>query len=255
MILKEPFGAHFDCAPHTDQGATAIPTLSEVLADFPSLPQEALFLGIADDALPILLNLHDPVPGPLLVAADEGGGKTAFLQLVARGIAELHEPGDTQFGVITATPEEWKGFDEFPHCAGIFSTHHKFASDFTLSLAEWAHANKSNQSVVLLLDGLENIKRLSRDAQDSLRWLLLRGPARHVWPILSVNSQKAFEVNTVPILDLFRTRIYGRIKDPSHAKALTMANVDFSTLIRGSQFAIREGSQHIRFWIPHLDEN
>lgn len=228
--------------------------LEEIIAQT-TLPPEALFLGIADDALPILLNLRNPVPGPLLVAADEGGGKTAFLQLVARGIAELHEPGDTQFGVITATPEEWEGFGEFPNCAGIFPVDQKRAENFILSLGEWAHANKSRRSVVLLMDDLNQMETFDHDAKDTLRWLLLRGPARHVWPILSVNSQKAFEVNTVPILDLFRTRIYGRINDPSHAEALTMANVDFSTLIRGSQFAIREGSQYIRFWIPRLDEN
>ena len=44
-------------------------------------PREALFLEIADDGLPILLNLHDPVPGPLLISADQSAGKTSFLNI------------------------------------------------------------------------------------------------------------------------------------------------------------------------------
>ena len=44
----------------------ALPSLNETLADFGPMPQEALFLGVAADDLPVLLNLHDPVPGPVL---------------------------------------------------------------------------------------------------------------------------------------------------------------------------------------------
>ena len=47
-----------------------LPSLNEVLADYGPMPYEALFLGVASDDLPVLLNLHDPVPGPILIAAD-----------------------------------------------------------------------------------------------------------------------------------------------------------------------------------------
>jgi hypothetical protein len=43
------------------------PSLNEVLADYGPMPHEALFLGVASDDLPVLLNLHDPVPGPILL--------------------------------------------------------------------------------------------------------------------------------------------------------------------------------------------
>ncbi|RJP53064.1 MAG: hypothetical protein C4583_05415 [Anaerolineaceae bacterium] len=230
-----------------------LPSLGEALAEFPSLPREALFLGIADDALPILLNLHDPVPGPLLVAADDGAGKTAFLQLVARAIAELHEPGDVQFGVITAYPEEWKGFGEFPHCAGIFAAYQKNAMDFLLSLGEWAHANKSRQSVVLLVDDLSRLEEADSEAKDTLRWLLLRGTARHVWPIVSLNPSQSESI--LPWLELFRTRIFGRIQNARLiGNILKSAGGGLESLIKGSQFTMREGSNWLRFWIPRLDD-
>ena len=70
-------------------------------------PREALLLGLASDGLPVLLNLHDPHPGPLLVAADPGAGKTALLQMIAQAATEMHTPGDVQFGVVTNYPDEW----------------------------------------------------------------------------------------------------------------------------------------------------
>jgi hypothetical protein len=230
-----------------------LPSLTEVLADFASLPREALFLGIADDALPILLNLHDPVPGPLLVSADEGAGKTAFLKLVAKALIELHDPSDVQFGVLTAYPEEWKGFDQTAHCAGIFPIYHKSALDFILALGAWAHTNRSSQSVVLLLDDLTRMEDASPEAKDTLRWLLLRGPARHVWPIVSLNPAQS--ENVLPWLELFRTRVFGTIKDAGLAKAVTRsAGGELESLVAGSQFAMLEGSRWLRFWIPRVDE-
>ncbi len=232
---------------------TVLPSLTEVLGDFASLPREALFLGIADDGLPILLNLHDPVPGPILVSADDGAGKTAFLQLVAKAIIELHDPGEVQFGVITAYPEEWKGFDQVAHCAGIFAAYNKSAMDFILSLGEWAHANKSRQSVVLFVDDLSRMEEADPEAKDTLRWLLLRGPARHVWPIVSLNPSQS--ENVLPWLELFRTRIFGMIKNTRLAEPITRsAGGGLESLIKGSQFAMLEGSNWLRFWIPRLDD-
>ena len=230
-----------------------LPSLSEALADFPSLPREALFLGIADDGLPVLLNLHDPVPGPLLIAADEGAGKTALLQMLAKGIIELPEPGEVQFGVITAYPEEWKEFIQAAQCAGVFPVYHKSAMDFIISLGEWAHANKSRQSVVLLVDDFSRMEEADGDAKDTLRWLLLRGPARHVWPIVSLNPNQSEGV--LPWLELFRTRIFGRIQNARLAEPVSgSARGGLESLVRGSQFAMREGSQFLRFWIPRLNE-
>src|SRR6266496_4369856 len=85
--------------------APALPSLNEVLAGYDPMPPAALFLGVASDDLPVLLNLHDPVPGPILIAADPGAGKTALLQTIALAAGKIHHPEDLQFGVLTNHPD------------------------------------------------------------------------------------------------------------------------------------------------------
>lgn len=66
--------------------APDLPALEEVQATLESLPQDTLMLGMAADGLPVLLNLYELAPSPILVVGDRGSGKTALLQLLARSV-------------------------------------------------------------------------------------------------------------------------------------------------------------------------
>jgi hypothetical protein len=230
----------------------ALPSLSQVLADFGPMPQEALFLGVASDGLPVLLNLYDPVPGPVLITADPGAGKTGLLQTVALAAAKMHQPDDLQFGVLTNHPDEWNGMEDIPNNVGIFPLYHQSAEDFILSLASWAHGNKtSQQSVLLLLDDLEAASNLDFDARQNLRWLLLRGPARRVWPIITLNPNRM--ENILPWLDAFRTRVFGTMQNQKQISQLDAVSAELESLNSGSHFTLQEGDHWLRFWLPSID--
>jgi hypothetical protein len=234
------------------KAAPARPSLNQVLAEYGSMPHEALFLGVASDDLPVLLNLHDPIPGPILVTADAGAGKTALLQTIARAAGQMHQPEDLQFGVLTNHPDEWNGLESIPNNVGIFPLYNQSAEDFILSLASWAHGNKtSQQSVLLLLDDLEAASNLDFDARQNLRWLLLRGPARRVWPIITLNPNRM--ENIMPWLDAFHTRILGAIQNRRHTEQLDAVSAELESLHSGSHFTLREGESWLRFWIPSID--
>jgi hypothetical protein len=234
------------------QTPPALPSLSDVLAGYSPMPPAALFLGVASDDLPVLLNLHDPVPGPILIAADPGAGKTALLQMVALAAGATQQPEDLQFGVLTNHPDEWSRVEAIPNNVGIFPLHNQSSEDFILSLASWAHDNKtSQQSVLLLLDDLEAASNLDFDARQNLRWLLLRGPARRVWPIVTLNPNRMETI--MPWLDAFRTRVFGTMQDPRHIKQLDAVSAELGTLNSGSHFTLREGDSWLRFWIPSID--
>lgn len=222
------------------QQPEAAPGLRAQLAEMGLLPPEALFLGIASDSLPVLLNLHDPHPGPVLVVGDAGAGKTAFLQNLAQSLVLTHRAEDVQFGVITTYPDEWAAIEATPHRAGIFPVGHNSTHEFLQSLAAWAHANKNTrQCVLLLLDDLESVASLSVEAVQHLRWLLLRGPARRVWPIVTMNAPRYGQV--ISWLPNFRTRIFGRVANTRVAEALTgTRNAGLDHLEPAQQFALRE---------------
>jgi hypothetical protein len=230
----------------------ALPPLSEVLREFGPLPLEALFMGVASDGLPVLLNLHDSVPGPILIAGDSGTGKTALLQTIAAASARTHQPEELQFGVLTSHPDEWSGYENIPNNVGVFSLYERSSEDFILSLASWAHGNKTSlQSVLLFLDDLEVASNLDFDARQNLRWLLLRGPARRVWPIITLNPNR---IESIMLwLDLFHTRIFSNIQDPRQAQQLKANQAELTSLKTGTQFTLREGEHWIRFWIPSID--
>lgn len=230
----------------------ALPPLSEVLNEFGPMPPEALFLGVASDGLPVLLNLHDPIPGPILITGDPGTGKTALLQTIAAATGKTHQPEELQFGVLTSHPDEWSAFENISNNVGVFSLYDRSSEDFILSLASWAHGNKSSQqAVLLLLDDLEIASNLDFDARQNLRWLLLRGPARRVWPLITLNPKRM--ENILPWLDAFHTRVFGTIQDPQHIQKLDAENAELNSLNTGSQFSLRERDHWLRFWIPSID--
>jgi hypothetical protein len=234
------------------QPVPAAPALRDVLAELGPLPREALFIGIASDGLPVLLNLHDPLPGPMLVIGDAGSGKTIFLQTVSQAITQTHKAEDVQYGVVTSHVEEWESLKEAPHQVGVFPSYHESAQEFLLSLASWTHANKNTrQSVILLIDDLESIASLDFDALQNLRWLLLRGPSRRVWPIITMNAERYGQV--ISWIEIFRTRIFGRIENERVFAALGGDKSSaLDQLQAGIQFSLRENGNWLRFWLPSL---
>ena len=232
---------------------TGLPTLSTILADITPLPDEALFLGLAEDGLPVLLNLHDPIPGPILIVGDQACGKTALLQTIARAVELLHSPSDVQYCIVTSYPNEWGNFQDRESNIGIYTTQDNGAQELIQSLVEWAHKNKDDdRTFLLLLDDLEFLTKLDQQTEQSLRWLLLRGTSRRIWPIVTLNASRAQNIETW--LGFFRTRLFGNIQNLQDTHLVANAsNEILSTLAAGSQFAMREGQNWLKFLSPAID--
>lgn len=237
--------------PSTPEAAT--PTLASILADISPLPGEALYLGQAEDDLPVLLNIYDPVPGAILITADEGSGKTAFLKTVAVAADMLHPPARVQYAVITPRPEEWQTLPGGTNSVGVYSTKDENAAELLQSLVAWAHNNKGEeQAVLLLVDDLAALASLDEYARQNLRWLLMRGASRRVWCFVTLNASRAAQFTDW--LAFFRTRMFGFIQKPEDAALLTGgSSVDLTRLLRGVELTMREGDKFLRFWLPSVE--
>ncbi len=232
--------------------ATDLPTLSSIIADSSPLPDTALFLGLAEDGLSVLLDLGDPVPGPLLITADAACGKTSFLQMIARSIELLHSPSDVQSGVITPYPDEWKDFQDSQSVVGIYPAQGSEAGELLQSLVTWAHNNKENrQFILLLIDDLETLININPQTEQNLRWLLLRGPSRRIWPIVTINPNSAH--NMEAWLGFFRTRLFGHTQDAHNSHLIANDPDKIFDDLAASQFTMREGNNWLNFWAPTID--
>ncbi len=238
---------------HQTPPVPGLPTLRSVLADASPLPREALFLGLAEDGLPVLLNLNDPVPGPILITGDQASGKTRLLQTVAHAADLLHTPSDVQYVVITSHPKEWNFFKGNQNNAGVYSTQNSNAEELLQSLVSWAHNNRGEkQSVLLLIDDIESVIKLNPQVEQSLRWLFMRGPARRVWPIVTLNSSRTKDMKEW--MEIFRTRLFGHVENFEESTFITGSSKHtLAHLIAGSQFALREGNELLNFWNPIFD--
>jgi hypothetical protein len=188
-----------------------------------------------------------------LIGGDAGSGKTHFLRVIARGTDQIHDPRSVQYGVVTARPDEWQDVAGSSNCVGVFSSYRNDADGFVASLADWAHANRRDrQSVLLLIDDLAVFAGMDFETRQNLRWLLLRGPSRRVWPIATLNPRRLEAA--LPWLGLFRTRLLGAAEHSPEMGRISEGHLDLlKALTPGRDFVMREGSGWLKFWLPFIE--
>lgn len=215
-----------------------------------SLPKQALFLGIVEDGLPALLNLWDPQPGPILVAADSHSGKTALLQTISRFAVIMHHAREIQYGVITDHPRQWVDYAAYSHCVGIFPVDKSDVNDFLRALVAWTELQQnSQQSVLLLIDGLDDFLSSNGGLTSDLRTLLSCGPAKRIWPFVTVNMENLRSVE--PWLKYFSTQIFGYTRC-GNAMDNGCPQAALERLSRGTEFLLKEKRQWVKFRIPRV---
>jgi hypothetical protein len=212
--------------------------------------QGTLQLGVAENGLPVMLDVYNPAPGPLLVAGDGGSGKTAFIQSLALG-SDLQDPGELLFGVLTPFPEEWAEQEALSNCLGIWPAYHKSACHFLCQVVSWAEVLLgSRQVVILMVDGLDLLTTNGFHDQHILRWLLTYGPRRQIWPFVTINPGRLPHPETW--LDYFQTRIFGRVQRPQTAQLLvTDPEINLAELTQGRQYGLWRQDCWLKFQLSH----
>lgn len=186
------------------------------------MPPEAIALGVAYDGLPMLLNLHDPVPGPVLFVGDPVSGKTHLLHSAAVGIALQHHPEHVNMHVISENRDEWQAFTRLPHLpflpaqpgsSDAASLLGNLSRDIRDRATASPHLYRGPQSV-LFIDNIALLARSIAQHGHDFSWrhllqILEFGPTYGVWPIVAGTT-----IDLEPLEYLsryFRTRLFTQI--------------------------------------------
>lgn len=236
----------------TVYGNPLMPSLEDVLKHNGLVPDGALFLGQAEDDSPVLLDLHDPDPGPLMIVGREHSGKTLFLRSIARSIALTHRPNQILYGVVTDRVDEWQGLSRCDkHCVGVFNSSGPGARRFIQSLSIWRNCNTSNQPILLLVDSFDELIKWDQQMLVCLYEVISCGPQKRIWPIVTLHPEYYRQMGSR--LGVFRQQFYeyGLALDGTAGLIQPPAET-WDSPVYGPRFVLREKAGWIRFWIPSV---
>ncbi len=226
---------------------TALPGMSEVLAELAPLPRATLFLGLCEDGLPLLLSLRNRQAGSILILSESASANERLLSGLLKAVQMLNSPEEVQTALVSASPEQYEIVSEAPGRA---------------SLAEliWSHVDEaerrlyggpSHASRLLVLHGLESLLlHLDAEMMHQLDWLTLQGPRTGVWVVAS------FDLSQVRYLDdqlmrSFGTYLVGPILSPQLSGFLAgLAPDAASGLVPGQQYLAVQNGHSLEFWLP-----
>lgn len=167
---------------------TSTTKLNDVLQKV-SLPPEAVFLGMATDGFPVLLNAYDPNPKNILILEKESMQGINVLKAMAEYLANHHQGNRIEFLVISNHPDEWKFLSSSECLLGIIPFSDAVLVDMIIKgLHEWVEDKKiAKYPILVLIDSMENESRLSQKTRDYLCKIMLRGPKQKI-RVIGVSS-------------------------------------------------------------------
>lgn len=233
-------------------------TVNALLGSLDPVPQHAILLGRCADGLPFLMSLGDPELGAILIGCEQGYGKTHHLQVLVDSAFQSHSPRNLQVAVLTLNPEEWTRLAGQPLAAkymqGMAAWYDPQAEGLIASLTELAESRRDGQrrgpDVLLVLDDLPALQDLSWEAQVDLRWLLEYGSQSGIWIVATINAREAAELRYW--IDIFRTRIVGRVGDEASAGILTQQAVAPLEGLTPGEFKAWTGADWVGYTLPLL---
>ena len=224
------------------------PTLEEVISRLPLLTHETAFLGICEDGVPLLLDLHNPSPGALLIIGRENPTAVNLIEIVHQSLLiannrftlELFRISDSILAPSHPL-EHWIN----PHDRTLEST--------LRQLADVTNARQNGKmrgpSIVLLLDNLEWVLEADPEAIWALEYILHYGPNQKIWPIVAAIVEN--ETIRLRWLRRFKTLIWAADLSLETKQKFSLPAHPFSTTLPASScFSLKSQGQWLHIWVP-----
>ena len=237
----------------TLQLATHRPSLEEVLNQQRSLPSFSLLLGLCEDALPLVLDLTDPSSGAFLIAGDNGFDNTTLMHSLLTAAFKVNRVSEVSLHLISPHADDLLYFHRQP---SFKISYEPYRPEIEIVLEEMVnlvssrnHSGQITPVHLFAIDGLDLLwQALGPQARLRLDWLIEHGPAAGLWVFASIESTYISK-NLNATLNLFPSRILGRISQPNLARYLSgLSRSYLSDLISGVQYFVRTGGHSFKIW-------
>ncbi len=186
--LPAPSAPPVHAAPRRSDRTRPRWTLARALAELGPFLPHTILLGVAADGLPVLLDLSDPTPGPLLVLG-QPRGRQRFLWQTARTLAATHPQADVRFVLLSPVLQPWQTLSRQPQALGVASAFSRQAETLLHAAEAWGYSLRrraGSQYLLLLLDDLPTLAaHCNEETFLLLGDLLAHGPAHGIWPIVT----------------------------------------------------------------------
>lgn len=246
-------------SPALPQPLPGAPTLEQIIKQNHDLPAQAAVLGVCDDGLPVLLDLHDPAPGGLIVIGDEREAQLDMLRNALASLAGRGSPRTIQFIILSCEPQKWqawveeKGYSRY--CLAVESADAGVASDWIIQLADWTEQRRLGQtsgpSVLLVMDTLSFLPSLPYDIRLNFEWMATEGPPAQIWPLAVISTDLAKALTGRRMLRAFHTRVLGYADQAADYVPLAgLDSTEAQTFGRRGTFQVKAGDTWLRFRLP-----
>jgi len=207
------------------------PTIDDVMDSIGPIPSEAVFLGMADDGFPVMLSTFMSSANILI-----WNGEASFLKMVADFIMNYKGKGEMEFVVFTNNTEEWEflagetNFKKDTPCIGVIPFWSDLADQILLGLAGWVNQGiRPNHSIVVLIEGVENILKMPLESKQNFHYIFLRGKDRKVVAVGTAPKG----VDLLGLQEMFHNVEYNQETD---------------------RYEFPEGAEKVTAWIPNTGE-
>lgn len=275
--LAQQDGSVYLEVPRPDPVPVRLLPLVQRVADV--VPPITTTLGLDTEGTPLLLRLNSPEVDPVMVAGEQGSGKSSLLRGMALSMALHNSPDKLRLLLLDCTGDgmTFRGLESLPHLACPVSV----GPLDSLASLRWALRALARRvpgleedelffddgdievdplpgrdvmqgdapALVIMVDGADALcstsnRRANSESLDALRRLLLAGSAHGIHMIMSAEHPgRLMNINTS-----WGARIIGRVDSPETARIATgVKGSGAQSLLGAGDFLVTLNAELIRF--------
>lgn len=228
-------------------------SIESLLEEVSPLPAGSILVGACEDQQHFFMDLHDPSPGSVLIAADRKQGPSRLLHSILSSALLVNSHRHLRFAYLSPDPTAAAHLSRQPHCYKALTDRASEAGALITHFADLAESRANTHPaqpfLILAIDGLDAISpQLDDRSYDDLAWLLQYGPSVNVWPFVTMDVRNLERVGE-EMIALFGTHILGSMS--RQTAALFQADpAIMDHLVSDKQFCVWFDGRWQSFWAP-----